>query len=338
MKKIIITVFAALFVIGVAGVLFIYLTIWKENSQPNSSQTLIIQKDASFEQVLDSIEKYHFVQDINTFKRTAEWLDYPSKIKAGKYLIKEGENNYHFINRLILGQHYPVKFTFNNIRTKAQFIEKVKGKFLFPAEDLQFLLDDPQFTQQYGFTPENILVAFIPDSYEIYYDIDANQFFERLYSYYQQFWNNQRVDQAQKIGLTPIEVSILASIVDEESNIKDEKPIIAGLYINRLHQNWNLEADPTVKFAVGDFSLKRILYIHTEVDSPYNTYKYGGLPPGPIRIPEKGTLDNVLNYTHHRYMFMCAKEDLSGRHNFAATLSEHNRNAARYHEAINKLK
>ena len=160
----------------------------------------------------------------------------------------------------------------------------------------------------------------------------------RMKREYKAFWNASRQEKAQAAGLSPVEVSVLASIVEEESAAVDEYPVIAGLYLNRLKAGIPLQADPTVKFAVGDFSLRRILDKHLEVDSPYNTYKYAGLPPGPIRIPSIQALEAVLNYTKHRYLYMCAKEDFSGRHNFAVTLAEHNRNAARYRSELNRRK
>ena len=171
-----------------------------------------------------------------------------------------------------------------------------------------------------------------------YYDISAEGFVEKMYQIYQQFWNENRLAQAKAIGLTPIEVSTLASIVEEENFRAAEKAIIAGLYINRLHKGMLLQADPTVKFALGNFALRRVLNADLSVDSPYNTYKYAGLPPGPIRIPEASTLDSVLHYRHHDYLYMCAKEDLSGYHNFTASAAQHAQNAARYRAALNKQK
>ena len=178
---------------------------------------------------------------------------------------------------------------------------------------------------------------FIPNTYEIFYDITAEEFFEKMMSMYRNFWQGKRSEEAESIGLTEIEVSILASIVEEENHRNAEKAIIAGLYMNRLHKGINLCADPTVKFAVGDFTLKRVLNSHLETDSPYNTYKYAGLPPGPIRIPEISSIDSVLHYTHHNYLYMCAKEDFSGYHNFAVTAAQHSANAAKYHNALNRL-
>ena len=337
MKKIILTIAVVVVLTATALIYLLYDIAWKPNSNPKGTEKLIIPIGATFQNVIDSIEKHNFIKNEKNFQYVAKWLKFPKNIKPGKYEIRAEENNYYFIKRLMRGQHYPVKFTFNNIRTKEQFVEKVGDNFLFEPQELAQLLNDPSFAKRYGFNTETILTLFIPDSYEIYYDITAEQFCERLHYYYELFWNDERRQKADNIRLSPTEVAILASIVDEESSKASEKPIIAGLYLNRLKKGMLLQADPTVKFAVGDITLKRIPYTHTETDPPYNTYKYAGLPPGPLRIPDKQTLDAVLNYTHHNFLYMCAKDDLSGYHNFANTLAEHNRNAQKYHRAISRL-
>jgi UPF0755 protein len=245
----------------------------------------------------------------------AHAIKYPQYISRGKYKIEKGENNLNLIKKLYRGQHYPVKFTFNNIRTKEQFVQKTEDKFLFSQKELFQLVNDTSFLKKYGLTPQT-------------------DFFDKMYGYYNSFWNEKRIKSAEEIGLTPVEVITLASIVEEENFREEEKSIIAGVYINSLHKGMKLQADPTVKFAVGDVTLKRILSEHLEVDSPYNTYIYEGLPPGPIRIPESSTIDSVLHYRKHSYIFMCAKPDLSGYHNFTSSASEHLRNAAQYHRAI----
>lgn len=328
-KKIFITVSVVFFVLlACAIVLFIY------PNTPDRSTFLHIPKNSTFEQVTDSMVHNKVVKNRFTFKVASRLLGY--RVLPGKYTIDPRQSNLKLILTLKKGQHYPVKFTFNNIRTKDKFLEKVGYKFLFDPQELDLLLNDRAFLAQYGFDPENVIGMFIPDTYEFYYDISAEEFFEKMHGYYERFWNGERLSEAATIGLTPMEVTILASIVEEENHLEDEKPMIAGLYINRLNRGMKLQADPTVKFALGNFALKRIYHKDTEVDSPYNTYKYAGLPPGPIRIPEKSTVDAVLNYTRHDFIFMCAKEDLSGRHNFAKTDVEHMRNAQRYHQALNK--
>jgi UPF0755 protein len=247
-------------------------------------------------------------------------------------------SNLQLIRLLRKRQRYSITITFNNIRTRQQLVEKIGNKFLFSPESLDSLLQDTVYMQQYGVNKANMLTLFIPNTYQLYYDISSDDFIKKMYEQYQQFWTPQRTQKAQEIGLSAQEVMTLASIVEEENFKNTEKAIIAGLYINRLQKGMLLQADPTVKYAAGDFSLKRVLNVHTQVDSPYNTYKYKGLPPGPIRIPDMSSIDSVLNYRHHDYLYMCAKEDFSGAHNFAVTHAEHERNAKRYHEAVRRIK
>jgi UPF0755 protein len=177
---------------------------------------------------------------------------------------------------------------------------------------------------------------FIPNTYEVYYNITPAQLIDRMHDEYELFWNEERRKKAEAIGLTTVEVSVLASIVQAETIKRDEAPVIAGLYINRLKKGIPLQADPTLVYAVGDFTLKRVLNEHKEVDSPYNTYKYRGLPPGPINMPEITSIDAVLNYKPSNYLYMCAREDFSGYHNFTSNLAEHNRNAHRYQQALSR--
>ena len=300
-------------------------------------QVITIPKNATFDQLMDTLRTYNVLINEKSFKWACKMHRFQVP-RIGHYEVKKGMTNKELVSLFRSGQHYGVKFTFNNLRTKQQLIDKVDHRFFFAPEDLSKLLNDNEFLSKYGFDTATCVAAFIPDSYEFFYDIKAEDFFERMMSYYQNFWNEKRLKKAKEIGLNPTEVAVLASIVEEENYKASEKALIAGVYMNRLNKGMLLQADPTVKFAVGDPTLKRILLEHTKIDSPYNTYLYPGLPPAPIRIPEASTMDSVLHYTHHNYLYMCAKDDLSGYHNFAATLSEHNRNAAAYHRALNRLK
>jgi UPF0755 protein len=207
---------------------------------------------------------------------------------------------------------------------------------MIDADSLLYLLNDSTYCDALGFTPETVLTMFLPNTYEMYWNIGEEKFVSKMKREYLNFWNSDRNAKAQALGLSPIEVSVLASIVEEESAVVDEYPMIAGLYLNRLSKGMPLQADPTVKFALGDFGLRRILHKHLEVDSPYNTYKNIGLPPGPLRIPSIKAIDAVLNRVEHNYLYMCAKEDLSGTHNFAVTLAQHTANARRYQAALNR--
>jgi UPF0755 protein len=306
--------------------------------KPNTSTAkLVIPKQATFSQVIDSLTQNNIIKNLRTFKLASKILKYDKNVMRGKYDINTEETNYQLIKKLRKGQHYPVAFTFNNVRTLHDFVQKTEGKFLFSAQELQNLLENEDFIHSFGFSRKTIPALFIPDTYQIYYDIDADEFIEKFQTIYKNFWNNKRLAQAQALSLTPIEVSTLASIVEEENFKEFEKPIIAGVYINRLRKGMKLQADPTVKFAVGDVTLNRILFKHLEVKSPYNTYMYAGLPPGPIRFSEPSTIDSVLQFTQHNYLYMCAKEDFSGAHNFAVTHAEHERTATTYRNALNLL-
>jgi UPF0755 protein len=229
-----------------------------------------------------------------------------------------------------------VQVTFHNVRLKSELSERLSSQLMLKSSELDALLNDADFCRSLGFTPEDIHAMFIPNTYNVYWNISAASFMQRMKREYNAFWSEARREKASEIGISLVEVSTLASIVEEESSELSEYPTIAGVYINRLHRNIPLQADPTIKYALGNFSLTRILNSHLTIESPYNTYLHLGLPPGPIRIPSIYAIDAVLNYQPHNYLFMCARDDFSGYHSFAATASEHNRNASRYHAALNR--
>jgi UPF0755 protein len=198
-------------------------------------------------------------------------------------------------------------------------------------------LNDNDFLGKFGFDSRTAIGMFIPNTYELYWNTNADGLIERMYSEYEKFWNDSRKTKLQQTGLTQAEVSVMASIVAEETNVTDEMATIAGVYINRIKSGMLLQADPTVKFAIGDFSIRRVLNKHLDYDSPYNTYKYKGLPPSPICMPSIAAIDAVLDYVHHDYYYFCAKNDFSGRHIFAKTLAQHNSNAQAYRNALNSM-
>lgn len=253
----------------------------------------------------------------------------------GAYRILEGDRAVDIARRLKRRAQTPVRFTFNNIRTLDQLAERIASQLEFSAGE--FLAATDSVLPEAGFRGrEEYPAAFIPDTYEFYWTVSPSKAVERLLDYRNRFWDDGRRARARELGLSPVKIATLASIVEEETNVADERPVVARLYLNRLDRGMPLQADPTVKWAVGDFSLKRIFNKHLAVQSPYNTYINKGLPPGPIRIPDKRTLDAVLDAPGHGYIYMCAKEDFSGRHNFAADYAAHQRNAARYQSALNR--
>ncbi|MDR3046375.1 MAG: endolytic transglycosylase MltG [Bacteroidales bacterium] len=301
----------------------------------STDTTFLITENTDFEITFNRLKEEKIIKNGQTFYVVSKIMQFNTS-KKGKYQIAANSNNLELIRMLRKGQHRPVKFTFNNLRTADQLVERVGSRFMFEPEQLLALLHDENFIATYGFDHYTLPSMFIPNTYEIYFDITAEEFVKKMYGFYEKFWTPQRQELAAEIGLTPVEVCTLASIVEAESQNSKEYSTIAGLYINRLHRNMLLQSDPTVKFALGDFALKRILNKHLEADSPYNTYKYQGLPPGPIAIPSPKTMDAVLHYEHHHYIYMCGKEDFSGSHYFTDSYAEHAANAAKYHAALNK--
>ena len=316
--------------------------LWQVYTSPNlnvngeENFVLYIPKGANYQNVLDSLDKYEMIHNHIAFGFLSKQKKYKESVKPGRYEIPPNSSNSAIINKLRLGNQDPIKLTFNNIRTKQELGDKVGSKFEFGSEALMEKLNDRQELEKLGFTDESIMTMFLPDTYFVYWTLTTDEFLDRMKSEYTKFWNTDRLAKAQNIHMTPDQVGVMASIVQSETNKKDEMPIVAGVYINRIDKGMPLQADPTVKFAVGDFGLKRILNTHLTVDSPYNTYKYRGLPPGPIALPEKVAIDAVLNYQQHPYIYFSAKEDFSGYHNFAASYGEHLVNARKYHNALNQ--
>ena len=295
---------------------------------PNDSASTIIKK----------IQEAVHPANISGFKLLAYHNNLDKQKRTGKYAIYDGDNMHTLYRRIVSNQQTPVKVTVPATRTIEQMVGIVCNQLMIDSVQLNEFTVTPGFYNRIGYTEETLPTLFLPNTYEVYWNIEPERFIIRMMKEHRAFWNEERRDKAAALGLTIEEVATLASIVDEETNNDAEKPIVAGLYVNRLKRGMLLQADPTVKYALGDFTRKRILKEDLETDSPYNTYKYKGLPPGPIRIPTLQAIESVLNHTKHNYIYMCAKEDFSGTHNFATTLAEHNANARRYQQALNRLK
>lgn len=334
-KKIIFSIIGIILVVGIIAGGILYKKIYSPFFNVKETVYVYIDEKKDYDNLLLQLQTVGKIKDIDLFKSLASAMKYPEKIKTGRYAIKPDMNCKVFLQTLINGIQAPCKITFNNIRLKEDFAGRIGSQFMFGEGELLRALNDDTIAGKYGFTTETFLCMFIPNTYEMYWNISEEKFLERMKKEYDRFWTEERLAKAAEIPLTPIQVSILASIVEEETAAKSEYPIVAGLYINRLKKGMLLQADPTVKYAVGDFAIRRVLFAHLETESPYNTYKYAGLPPGPIRIPSINGVDGVLNYSKHNYIYMCAKEDFSGKHNFATTMAEHNRNAERYRAALN---
>ncbi len=304
----------------------------------STNNYLLIPSHANFDDLVSILALGHYLKKTEGFIWLAEKKNFKDKVKGGRYHLKPNMSNNQLINLLRSGRQTPVKVTFNNIRTKQQLAGQIAARI--EADSTKFIsyLNDDAFLNQFDLNTETALVLFIPNTYELWWTSSSESFMKRMHNEYTKFWNQKRLDKAKTIGLTPVEVSILASIVDEETIKTDEKPVVAGLYLNRLKKGIPLQADPTVKYALGDFTIQRILKKDLEINSPYNTYKNRGLPPGPIRIPSVAGIDAVLNRKAHDYYYMCAKEDFSGYHNFAVNLNQHNQNAAKYRRALQARK
>jgi UPF0755 protein len=326
-------------IVLLAGAFFIYKSLYGNVIKTEQENvTLYIATGSSYKSVLDTLYSNLDIKNPKVLEWVAEKKKYPALIKPGRYVIDSDISYVGMINLLRSGRQNPVKVTFNNVRSINQIAGKI-GKQIEAdsAQLISFFSDESNFSSD-GFKSETIISLFIPDTYELYWNTDSRELYQRMLSEYKKFWNEERLKKAEEKNLSPDEVSILASIIDDEVAKKDEKPRIAGVYLNRLKRGIPLQACPTIKFAMNDFTITRVLKKHLVIESPYNTYRHNGFPPGPIGCPSKDGLDAVLNAEKHDYLFFAAKADFSGYHNFSRTLSEHNRYAALYQKELNKRK
>lgn len=298
--------------------------------------TIRIPAHATTAMVQDSLSKYLGNSFASSTIKLTRLLSADFSKRHGAYLIAQGSNPIRAARTLTSGAQKPVRITINGFRDRNLMIDKISAKLDFPADSLREVLCDPSLLSEYDLTPDNAMSLFLNDSYDLYWSASPRDVVKKIGDNYRKFWNDSRVEKARQLGLTPSQLTIVASITDEESNALDEKGTIGRLYINRLNKGMKLQADPTVRFAVGDFTIKRVKSEHLKTDSPYNTYRINGLPPGPIRTTSAQTLDAILEAPPHPYLYMCAKEDFSGRHNFAETFQEHSANAARYRKVLNE--
>ena len=334
-KRIFIWIASITLLLMVAIAAFLYSLVFKP-IELTEEVYIYIDEKRDYETVVDQLKEKVELPNEDVFRLLADRMNYPNMVKTGRYAIEDGMTMPDLIRALRSGSQVPINLTFNNIRTMENLAGRLSSQLMVDSVSILNVLNDTSVAASYGFNEQTFGAMFIPNTYEVYWDTNVESLIERMKREYDSFWNTERRAKAQKLGLTPLEVTTLASIVEEEATYADEYPIVAGLYINRLNRGMRLEADPTVKFAVGDATLRRILFKHLEVESPYNTYKIDGLPPGPIRIPSTSAINATLSPAQHNYIFMCAKDDLSGRHNFAVTHAEHARNARAYQRALNE--
>ena len=328
-----------IFLILVAFGGFYGLKLYKLYFAPNitgNEKYLYIKTGAQLDDVIQEIKNKDLLKDESSFTEAAAKMELALHLKPGRYRLKKGMNNRSLINTIKSGNQEPVKIKFQNIRKKENFAAYLSKSL--EADSVSFLkvLDSAALVEKYGFTTDNIYTMFIPNTYEMYWNTTPIEFFDRMQKEFTKFWTPARKQKAAALNLTPQQVIVLASIVDGEAIYDKEMPIIAGLYLNRLNRGILLQADPTVIFANDDFTVKRVTNALLRVDSKYNTYKYAGLPPGPIMMPSINAIDAVLNREKNNYIYMCAKEDFSGYHAFAETKAQHEINANKYRAALNK--
>lgn len=326
------------FIIAAIEIALVYQKVYGPNilTKRHSPFTLYIPTGSTYDDVRELLYTNNLVKDTDAFEWVVEKKNYKAHIHPGRYILKHNMSNNALVNMLRSGLQEPVRVIINNARTLPELAEKVAARVEPDAEALLRLLQDEQYIQKYGFNQYSILGMFIPNTYEFWWNISAEGFIDRIHDEYEKFWTPEKLGKAADIGLTPNQVITMASIIINETNIEEEYPRIAGLYINRIKKGIKLQADPTVIYAMGDFSRQRVLTKDTQIDSPYNTYLYYGLPPGPIAIPSIRSINAVLDYEKHNYIYFCARDDFSGYHVFAQTLEQHNRNARLYQRALNQ--
>ena len=337
MKKFIISAVGVLLVAAAAVAYVVYNAVMSPIVKNEQTVYIQVYPTDDMQRVEDMLASVVEFKTMIGFAPLMKHYKYDQRVKPGNYAIRPGDSMRDICLRLLSGNQTPVKLVVPSVRTLDRLAGAVGKQLMADSAAVITLLTDEHYLDSLGYSLATAPCMFIPNTYEVYWTMTPEQFVARMLKENKRFWNDARLAKAKAQGLTPSEVITLASIVDEETAKDDEKPLVAGLYLNRLKRGMLLQADPTVKYAVGDFELRRILYVHLQANSPYNTYKYAGLPPGPIRIPTIAAIESVLSPAKHSYIYMCAKEDFSGYHNFATTLTQHNANARRYQQALNKL-
>ncbi|GAA4274628.1 endolytic transglycosylase MltG [Aquimarina gracilis] len=319
---------------------YVYQAIFSPNTDfETETATVYIPTGATYTELIEEISP--LVKDIYTFDRIARRKGYVDNIKAGRYILKKGLNNNDIVG-VLRSKNTPINVSFNNQERLENLAGRIAVQIEADSTSLVKAFKDSIFINEKKFSLESALSMYIPNKYEFFWNTSAEQFRDRMYKEYDRFWNEKRKTKANEIGLTPNQVTTIASIVQKETAKVDERPRVAGVYMNRYKNGWKLDADPTVIFAIKkhrndwDTVIKRVLYKDLELDSPYNTYKYAELPPGPISMPDISSIDAVLNYERHDYYFFVANVENMGYHKFAKTLAQHNRNKKQYVKWINK--
>lgn len=318
----------------VIGALYYYF--FSDFSNKETVQYVYIDDDDTQDSVfakLATVANYHSMTGFWTLARHSNYED---NIHTGRYAINPGEGALMVFRHIKNGVQSPISLTIPEARTMERLAKTLSGKIMLDSATIAKSLKDSAFCAKYGYDTATIAAMFIPNTYSIYWNVSMDKLMERMKTEHANFWNDDRQRKAKAMGMNAVEVATMASIIDEETANNEEKPMIAGMYYNRIKAGMPLQADPTIKFAWKDFGMRRIYHKSLFINSPYNTYKNTGLPPGPIKIASIAGIDAVLNHVDHDYLYMCAKEDFSGTHNFAKTYEEHMKNAAKYSAALNK--
>ena len=333
--KIRIYVIAAVLVLASIGG-FVAGRYFSDNRNPNFTEeyVLYVHPDMTADQVKDSLATGAGMLRPKSIDRTFKEMEVSSKMKPGRYVIEPSATSIYVARMLVFGWQTPQNMTLSGtIRSKGSIARKISSQMMVDSTSIADALNDKAFLEQYGFTPENVFSLFLPDTYQMYWTASVKDIFDRFKKEYDVFWNADRLAKAEALKLTPLQVSVMASIVNGETLQKKEYATIAGVYLNRLRTGMKLQADPTIAFCF-DYTLDRILKKHLTVESPYNTYKYKGLPPAPINVPNKACIDAVLNAEKHKYIYFCADPSFDGTHRFAVTYNEHLRNAREFQRAL----
>ncbi len=305
-------------------------------SKSEEVQYLYIDADDTQDSVFAKLSPMANTVAMTGFTNIARHMNYGQRIRTGRYAIAPGESAIQVFRNLRNGHQESLHLTIPEVRTMDRLAAVLGHKLMVDSATIADALLSPEVCHHYGYDTCTIAAMFVPNTYDVYWNTPIDRLLDRMQKEHDKFWEGKREEKAAQMQLTPVEICTLASIIDEETANNAEKPMIAGMYLNRLHKGMPLQADPTIKFALKQFQVKRIWQKMLETDSPYNTYRNTGLPPGPIKIASVQGIDAVLNHSEHDYLYMCAKEDFSGTHNFAASYAEHLHNAAKYSKALNE--
>lgn len=298
---------------------------------------LYVPSNTNYDGLISLLEQKNMISNETAFYMLAEKMNLKNNVYAGRYVFEEGSSNYDVISKLRGGMQTPVKLVLNNVNFKEDLAAKISSQIEVDSLSIWNVLNDEEQMKALGYNEDNIMCLFIPNTYEVYWNMSLESLLTKFTDFHDSFWNEERLAKAKELGISPDQAFVVASIVEKEYKFGDERKRIAGVYLNRIDLGMKLQADPTVKFALGDLSIKRVLNVHTEYDHPYNTYYYAGLPPGPICLPETSTIDAVLNAEDHNFLYFCANADLSGYHSFTTNYNDHLKAARLYQAALNKL-